>query len=89
METNTNENYNKEEWGGWKFVSDMLDNKDEYGIYQTSKCYQQIYDFVIEQKIKEIQKFVQELQDRANTIPPNLILNEMVSYAFDRIKELK
>jgi hypothetical protein len=29
-----------EEWGAWKFVSDMLDNPDENGIYQTSKCYE-------------------------------------------------
>lgn len=36
------------EWGAWKFVSDMLDNPDEYGIYRTSKCYEQIHDFVVE-----------------------------------------
>ncbi len=41
---------NSEEWGAWKFVSDMLDNPDEYGIYPTSKCYEKIYDFVVEQK---------------------------------------
>ena len=39
-----------EEWGAWKFVSDMLYNPDVSGIYPTSKCYEQIHDFVVEQK---------------------------------------
>lgn len=43
-----------EEWGAWKFVSDMLDNPDKYGIYPTSKCYEQIHDFVVEQKDQAI-----------------------------------
>ena len=42
--------YACEEWGGWKFVSDMLNNPDENGIYPTSKCYKQLYDFVVGQK---------------------------------------
>ena len=46
------EDYDKEEWGCWKIVSDMLDNPDENGIYPTSKCYQKLYDFVREQKQK-------------------------------------
>jgi len=25
------------------------------------------------------------LQDKANTIPPNLLLNEVVNYAYDRV----
>ena len=35
------ENYEKEEWSGWKIISDMLDSPDENGIYQTSeeKCW--------------------------------------------------
>jgi len=47
-------NYNKEEWGGWKIVSDMLNKPDECGIYPTSECYQKLYDFVCEQKEKAI-----------------------------------
>ena len=43
--------HEQEEWGGWKFVSDMLDNPVN-GIYPTSKCYEQLYDFVMEQKAK-------------------------------------
>jgi len=45
-----------EEWGAWKFVSEMLDvphtdkKLAECGIYNTSKCYEQIHDFVVEQK---------------------------------------
>ena len=42
--------YDREEWGAWKFVSEMLDNPGEFGIYPTSKCYKQIYDFVVAQK---------------------------------------
>ena len=49
---NKKQNYKKEEWGGWKIVSKMLDNSDECGIYPTSKCYQELYDFVCEQKNK-------------------------------------
>lgn len=48
------ENYNKEEWGGWKIVSNMLDNPDDYGIYPTGKCYQELYDFVVAQKTKAL-----------------------------------
>ena len=46
------ENYEKEEWGGWKIVSRMLDNPDKLGIYPTSKCYQELYEFVMAQKDK-------------------------------------
>ena len=44
------EDSQKEEWGGWKIVSDMLDNPDKTGIYNTSECYQKLYNFVISQK---------------------------------------
>lgn len=47
--------YTKPEWGGWKIISDMLDNPDENGIYPTSKAYQQLYDFVVSQKQQAIQ----------------------------------
>ncbi len=42
----------KEEWGAWKIVSDMLDKPDIHGIYPTSECYQKLYEFVINQKAK-------------------------------------
>lgn len=48
------ENYKKEEWGGWKIVSDMLDRPNEYGIYPTGECYQKLYEFVVSQKQKAI-----------------------------------
>jgi len=51
------ENYNKEEWGGWKIVSDMLDKPDKNGIYPTSECYQKLYDFVCEQKKKAVKEY--------------------------------
>jgi hypothetical protein len=53
--TQQEENYNKEEWGAWKIVSDMLDKPDENGIYQTSECYQKLYEFVVSQKEQAIQ----------------------------------
>ena len=37
------EDWEKEEWEGWKIVSEMLDNPDENGIYNTSKCYKKLY----------------------------------------------
>jgi hypothetical protein len=49
---NLEEKSKNEEWGAWKFVSNMLDTPDPNGIYQTSKCYELIHDFVVEQKAK-------------------------------------
>jgi len=46
------EDYKKEEWGGWKIVSEMFDNPDEDHLYPTSKCYQKLYEFVMAQKNK-------------------------------------
>lgn len=55
--TKTTEKWEKEEWGGWKFVSDMLDSPEgKSGIYHTSKCYRQLYNFVIAQKRKARQQ---------------------------------
>ena len=56
------QNYNKEEWGGWKIVSEMLGNPDEpNGIYPTSECYQRLYEFVCEQKDKAKKETRQEI----------------------------
>ena len=54
-------NYNKEEWGGWKIVSKMLDHPDKLGIYPTSQCYQELYEFVMEQKEKARQAQKKEI----------------------------
>lgn len=54
----------REEWGAWKFVSDMLDNPNQYGIYSTSKCYEQIYNFVVEQKEKARAQELAELREK-------------------------
>ncbi len=51
------ENYNKEEWGGWKIVSDMLENPDKNEIYPTSECYQKLYEFVCKQKEKAVEEY--------------------------------
>ena len=48
------DNWEEEEWGGWKFVSDMLDNPDKNGIYPTSECYRKLYEFVVSQKQKAL-----------------------------------
>ena len=50
------EDWEKEEWGGWKIVADMLDHPDENGIYPTSKCYKELYDFVVAQKQEQKQE---------------------------------
>ncbi len=60
-ETEKIEDWEKEEWGGWKIVSDMLDHPNEYGIYPTSKCYKELYDFVVAQKQKSRQDFLREI----------------------------
>ena len=54
MSSNTNieDLAEKEEWGAWKIVSDMLDKPDAIGIYRTSECYKKLYDFVCLQKEK-------------------------------------
>jgi hypothetical protein len=52
--------WEKEEWGGWKIVSDMLDHPDQNGIYPTSKCYRELYNFVMAQK----QQYRQEILDK-------------------------
>ena len=67
------ENYNKEEWGGWKIVSNMLDHPDENGIYPTSKCYQKLYEFVVAQK----KKANQDLLEKIKTETMEIIKNEI------------
>ena len=62
------ENYNKEEWGGWKIVSDMLDNPDKNGIYPTSKCYQKLYEFVCEQKEKAYDEAIKLIEKEGTII---------------------
>jgi hypothetical protein len=70
------EKSHSEEWGAWKFVSEMLDtpNPDpelaRVGIYHTSKCYEQIHDFVVEQKRKAFEEGVKaerEVNEMWNT----------------------
>lgn len=74
------ENYKKEEWGGWKIVSDMLDHPDKNGIYPTSKCYQELYEFVVAQKKKVKQQRYKELKEKIEKLP---------TYAYCGDKEFK
>jgi len=46
------EPHETEEWGAWKIVEKMLDNPCGCGVYQTSECYQELYEFVMLQKQK-------------------------------------
>jgi len=68
------EKQQSEEWGAWKFVSEMFDvphpDKDlaDCGIYNTSKCYEQIHDFVVEQKAKARLALLTELRESIQTI---------------------
>jgi len=64
----TKEDYEQEEWGGWKIVSDMLDHPDESGIYPTSKCYKELYDFVVAQKKKTLTQQRTELKEKIKGI---------------------
>lgn len=56
----TTEEHDRPEWGGWRIVSDMLDHPDEHGIYPTSKCYKQLYDFVVSQKKEVIREVIRK-----------------------------
>lgn len=60
-QTTGEQKWTKEEWGAWKFVSEMLDNPDKDGLYPTSKCYEQIYDFVVEQKKQSLKQLIDGL----------------------------
>ena len=53
------------------------------------KCKQQLKKLIIEAKIEEGALFVKKLQNSADTIPPNLLLNEAVNIKYQRIKELE
>jgi len=56
----------KEEYEGWKIVSDMLDNPDKNGIYPTTKCYKELYQFVLKQKENAIAEYKKELTEKVN-----------------------
>lgn len=54
--------------------------------------FEDVYEFLHHQLQKareeEVRLFMTTLQERANTVPPNLLLNEIVNYAHDRLKVL-
>jgi len=62
----TSEEWKKEEWGGWKIVSEMLDNPNELGIYPTSECYKKLYNFVMEQKQKARKEAIEAVLPDSN-----------------------
>ena len=93
-----NEDYDKEEWGAWKIVSDMLDKPDEFGIYQTSECYRKLYEFVCEQKRKAIEqakseaiKEAKELGYDEGSAETTMVCNSYsIPYAVaEKVKEIK
>ena len=43
----------------------------------------------LETRTEEVMLFMEELQKRADNIPPSLLLNEIVNYAFERIAQLE
>ncbi|MCP3684605.1 MAG: hypothetical protein GY861_18210 [bacterium] len=60
--------YNSPQWGGWEIVSRMLDNPGKYGIYPTSKCYQELYEFVLERekeaRADEREKMIEKIKTK-------------------------
>lgn len=84
------EEWEREEWGGWKFVSDMLDNPDGIGIYPTSKCYKQLYDFVCLQKTKAIQEERDRIVKIINDIPDRFIneFGDSEAYILNEVKPI-
>jgi len=79
MKKEIKENYEKEEWGGWKIVSEMLDNPDENDIYPTSKCYQKLYEFVCKQKDKAKEETKREIM---------LVVNKMEKEPADMAEDI-
>lgn len=86
------EEHEREEWGGWKFVSEMLDNPNEYGIYPTGKCYKQLYDFVVAQKAQaqasersRLKKLVDDIEEPAEWNSHHFFAG--FEFAKDRIKK--
>ena len=67
----TSEEWKKEEWGGWKIVSEMLDNPNELGIYPTSECYKKLYNFVMEQKQKARKEAIEAVLPDEKELPDN------------------
>lgn len=84
MEKTFKEKSQSKEWGAWKFVSDMLDNPDEYGIYPTSQCYEKIHDFVVEQKHLAEQSLVgrirKEIENTPTAIAPSAWAESLNGY---------
>jgi len=74
------ENWEKEGWGGWKIVSEMLDNPDKTGIYSTSKCYKKLYDFVVAQKKKARQKERQRVLEEIKQIMMDTLSADTPTY---------
>jgi hypothetical protein len=86
------ENWEKEEWGGWKIVSNMLDHPDKNGIYPTSKCYQNLYEFVVAQKEKacqqERERIIEKLEKMRKNLPDKISVKIDVEHGFNAIKGL-
>jgi len=78
------EEYKQEEWGGWKFVSNMLDNPDKDGIYPTSKCYKELYDFVVSQKNEALKQ-----QREENPTWICVVCGKKIQLSFNPIKDKK
>ena len=82
------EKQQSEEWGAWKFVSEMFDvphpDKDlaNCGIYNTSKCYEQIHDFVVEQKAKARTALLTELREMIDRHDPNVKMERETNPAY-------
>jgi len=65
-----------------KMLSDSLDEIDVF----ISKLISQEKEKCIKE---EVFAFMHHLQEKANTVSPNLLLNEVVNYAYDRINLLQ
>lgn len=79
-----------------EMTSKMLNNPDENGIYSTTKFYERMENYIkyvrstaqTEAWEAAIRWFMEEMQERANHVPPNLLLNEIVNCAHDAIESL-
>ena len=78
----------KPEWGGWKIVSDMLDNTDMDGIYPTSKCYRELFEFVVAQEKAVAHEILDEIENYLPIVLTGKITEKPAYYREADINEL-
>lgn len=79
------------EW--FNFKPSSLGGELSMGRFEKQEVINFIKEVISQEKEKcikeEVFAFMHHLQEKANTLPPNLLLNEVVNYAYDRVSLLQ